>query len=55
VRARDAGGTPAFDQEAAGVAISPDGTELLGQELYAGASVLGKPNQCRFGGLLFVG
>jgi hypothetical protein len=53
VAAQAATGTPAFDQEAAGSAIAPDGTEILGQELYAGVSVLGKPNECRFGGLLF--
>ena len=46
-------GTAAFDQEAAGSAIAPDGTEILGQELYAGVSVLGAPNKCRYGGLLF--
>jgi hypothetical protein len=46
-------GTPAFDQEAAGAAIAPDGTEILGQELYAGVSVLGAANKCRYGGLLF--
>lgn len=46
-------GTPAFDQEAAGAAIAPDGTEILGQELYAGVSVLNQPSKCRFGGLLF--
>jgi len=45
-------GTPAFDQEAAGAAIAPDSTEILGQELYAGVSVLGQLNRCRFGGLL---
>jgi hypothetical protein len=53
VVAQGVGGTPVFDQEAAGAAIAPDGTELMGQELYAGASVLGHPNRCRFGGLLF--
>jgi hypothetical protein len=46
-------GTPAFDQEAAGAAIAPDGTEIVGQELYAGVSVLGQANKCRFGGLLY--
>lgn len=46
-------GTPAFDQESAGAAISPDGAEILGQELYAGVSVLGQANKCRFGGLVF--
>ena len=35
--------------------LAPDGTEILGQDLYAGTSVLGKPNVCRFGGLLHVG
>jgi hypothetical protein len=29
--------------------------EIVGQELYAGVSVLGQPNKCRFGGLLFHG
>jgi len=48
-------GTAAFDQEAAGAVIAPDGTEILGQELYAGTSVLGQANVCRFGGLLYVG
>jgi hypothetical protein len=48
-------GTPAFDQESAGAAIATDGTELLGQELYAGTSVLAQANQCRFGGVLYVG
>jgi hypothetical protein len=45
-------GTATFDQEAAGAAIAPDGTEIVGQELYAGVSVLGQVNKCRFGGLL---
>jgi hypothetical protein len=53
VAAQAPAGTPAFDQEAAGAAIAPDGTEILGQELYAGVSVLGQPSKCRFGGLLF--
>jgi hypothetical protein len=48
-------GTPAFDQEAAGAVITPDGTEILGQELYAGVTVLGQANVCRYGGLLYVG
>lgn len=52
VAAQAPAGTPAFDQEAAGAAIAPDGTEILGQELYAGVSVLGQPNKCRFGGLV---
>jgi hypothetical protein len=50
-----AAGTPAFDQEAAGAAIASDGTELLGQDLYLGLSVLGQPNVCRFGGTLYLG
>ena len=53
VAAQAATGTPAFDQEAAGSAIAPDNTEILGQELYAGVSVLGQANKCRFGGLLY--
>jgi hypothetical protein len=55
VAATDVAGTPAFDQESAGAAIATDGTELLGQELYAGTSVLGQANQCRFGGVVYVG
>jgi len=55
VAASAATGTPAFDQEAAGAAIATDGTELLGQELYAGTSVLGQANQCRFGGVVYAG
>jgi hypothetical protein len=47
--------TPAFDQEASGAAIATDGTELLGQELYAGTSVLGQPGVCRYGGTVYVG
>lgn len=48
-------GVAAFDQEASAAAIAPDGTEFLGQELYAGTSVLGQPNKCRFGGIVYVG
>jgi hypothetical protein len=48
-------GTPAFDQEASGAAIAPDGTEILGQDLYTGASVLGQLNVCRYGGVVYVG
>lgn len=48
-------GTPAFDQEASAAAIAPDGTELLGQELYVGTSVLGQANKCRYGGIVYVG
>jgi hypothetical protein len=55
VAASAATGTPAFDQEGSGAAIAADGTELLGQELYAGVGVLGQPGQCRFGGVLYAG
>lgn len=55
VRAQAVAGTPAFDQEDAGVAVAPDGTEVLARELYAGTSVLGQANSCRFGGLVYVG
>ena len=55
VSAQAPAGTPSFDQESAGAAIATDGTEILGQELYAGTNVLGAVNQCRFGGVLWVG
>ncbi len=55
VGAQGPAGTPAFDQEASAAAIAPDGTEFLGQELYAGTSVLGAANKCRYGGLVYVG
>jgi hypothetical protein len=48
-------GTPQIDQESSGVAIAADGTEVLGQDFYAGTSVLGQPNKCRFGGVLYTG
>lgn len=48
-------GNPNIDQESSGVAIAPDGTEIVGQDFYAATSVLGQPNKCRFGGLLYVG
>lgn len=48
-------GTPAFDQEPSGAAISPDGTEIVGQDLYTGVSVLGQVNVCRYGGVVYVG
>ena len=48
-------GTPAFDQEASGAAIAPDGTEIVGQDLYTGTSVLGQVNLCRYGGVVYVG
>ena len=50
-----AAGTPSFDQEASGAAIASDGTEILGQEMYVGTSVLNQPNTCRFGGVVWVG
>jgi len=55
VRAQAAAGTPVFAQEQAGTAVAPDGTEILGGQLYAGASVLGQANKCRFGGLIYLG
>jgi hypothetical protein len=48
-------GTPAFDQGSGGAVVAPDGTEILGQELHTGLSVLGQPNKCRFGGLIYIG
>jgi hypothetical protein len=48
-------GTPSFDQESSGAAIASDGTEILGQELYVGTSVLNQPNTCRFGGVVWLG
>jgi hypothetical protein len=45
-------GAPDF-QEDGGVAIAPDGTELLGHQLYAGVNVLGQGGICRFGGVIF--
>ena len=50
-----AAGTPSFDQEASGAAIASDGTEIVGQELYVGTSVLGQANACRFGGVVWLG
>jgi hypothetical protein len=50
-----AAGTPSFDQEASGAAIASDGTEIVGQELYVGTSVLNQPNTCRFGGVVWLG
>jgi hypothetical protein len=55
VNATAALGTPQIDQESSGVAIAADGTEVLGQDFYAGTSVLGQANKCRFGGVLYVG
>jgi len=50
-----AAGTPSFDQEPSGAAIASDGTEIVGQDLYVGTSVLGSLNNCRFGGVVWVG
>lgn len=47
-------GTPSFEEDG-GAAIAPDGTELLGHQLYAGVNVLGEPGTCRFGGVIFAG
>ena len=54
-RAAAAPGTPSFQQAGAGAAIAPDGTEVLGQELYTGTSVIGQVNVCQFGGAFDVG
>lgn len=62
----DIGDTPAYVestplngvpdlQEDGGVAIAPDGTELLGHQLYAGVNIFGQPGTCRFGGVIFMG
>ncbi len=48
-------GTPAFEQAGDGSAIAQDGTEILGQELYVGTSVVGQGNKCRYGGVVYVG
>ncbi len=48
-------GTPSFDQEGDGFAAAPDGTEVFTRDLYAGTSVLGQANKCRFGGVLYTG
>jgi hypothetical protein len=48
-------GTPSFDQEASGAAIATDGSEIVGQELYVGTSVLNQANTCRFGGVVWLG
>ncbi len=45
-------GTPFFEEDG-GAAIAPDGTELLGHQLYAGVNVFGAPGTCRFGGVIF--
>jgi hypothetical protein len=54
----EAGGTPTgvpYFEEDGGAAIAPDGTGLPGNQLYAGANVLGEPGKCRFGGVIFAG
>jgi hypothetical protein len=48
-------GTPAFEQAGDGTAIAQDGTEIIGQELYTGTSVIGQGNKCRFGGVVYIG
>ena len=48
-------GTPAFEQAGDGAAIAQDGTEIVGQELYTGTSVIGQGNKCRFGGVVYIG
>ena len=44
--------TPAFEEDG-GAAVAPDGTELLGHQLYAGVNTLGEVGSCRFGGVVF--
>jgi hypothetical protein len=46
-------GTPLI-QEDSGAAIAPNGTEILGHQLFAGVNILNQPARCRFGGVLFV-
>ena len=38
-----------------GTAIAPDGTEIVGSELYAGVNILNQPGVCRFGGFFTIG
>ncbi len=46
---------PALDQEDDGVAIAPDGTELLGSDAYSGVNLPADPvGTCRFGGVFYV-
>lgn len=40
-------------EEDGGVAIAPDGTEILGHQLYAGVNIFGQSGICRFGGVVF--
>ena len=48
-------GNPSFDQESDGAAIAPDGTEILGNDAYAGVNL---PQDgggvCKFGGIFYV-
>jgi len=47
--------TPVFDQESDGSAFAPDGTEILGQEVYSGINLPADGvGVCRFGGLYWV-
>ena len=48
-------GTPELDANEDGTAIAPDGTEILGQGLYVGVTVLGAAGRGRFGGTIYVG
>jgi hypothetical protein len=48
-------GTPELDANEDGTAITPDGTEILGQGLYVGVNVLGEAGKCRFGGTVYIG
>lgn len=55
LRSTAATGTPSLDQEADGLAVAPDGTEVFTRDLYAGTSLFGEANKCRFGGVLYTG
>ena len=46
-------GVPAIDEDGP-AAISPSGTEILGNQLYAGVNLLGQDGVCRYGGVVFV-
>jgi hypothetical protein len=47
-------GTPAIEEDPP-LLVAPDGTEIFGYQLYAGSSILGQANICRFGGVILVG
>jgi hypothetical protein len=47
-------GDPDLDVAEDGVAIAPDGTAIIGSELYTAVNVLSQPGVCRFGGYFMV-